>query len=121
LHIGADVACNDITFAGGAPVRIPQINSRRRMIASASLLDVARAAFKGQAGYDVPVDAASSDAVGEALIFRDAGYAPIVSLVGSSPLFHTRLDRAPLAAMPDVLELVARSLASVLTSALDRA
>ncbi|MBS0273108.1 MAG: hypothetical protein JSR55_01630 [Proteobacteria bacterium] len=114
LHIGANVACNAIGFSGGLPVREPAPDVKRRITASAPLLDATRASFKGLQGYDEPVDAGSANAVGEALIFRDAHYSPILSPLGSSPLFHTRLDRSQFAATPEVLETVAHALASAI-------
>lgn len=114
LHIGANAACNAIEFSNGLPVREPVPNLKRRIIASAPLLDATRASFKGLLGYEEPIDAASANAVGEALIFRDAHYSPILSPLGSSPLFHTRLDRSQLATTPEVLEKVAQALASMI-------
>lgn len=114
LHIGANVACSTIAFADGKPIRDDKPSAARRITASASLLPIVQTAFAGQKGYETPQDAATSEAVGEAAIFRDAGYNPILGLVGMSPLFHTRLDRAPLAAGPAEMAAVASGLSTVL-------
>lgn len=118
LHIGANVACSTITFADGKPAPEDAPFAARRITASASLLPAVQKAFAGQPGYDTPQDAATSEAVGEAAIFRDAGYNPILGVVGLSPLFHTRLDRAPLAASPTAIAAVASGLSAVLASVL---
>jgi hypothetical protein len=114
LHIGANVACSTVTFADGKPILEDKPSAARRITVSASLLPVVQKAFAGQPGYDTPQDAATSEAVGEAAIFRDAGYNPLLGLVGLSPLFHTRIDRAHLGASPALIADVASGLSTVL-------
>jgi hypothetical protein len=54
--------------------------------------------------------------VGEVEVYRDAGYTPIVGLVGGHPLHHTPIDRAEVVTSPGALEPVARGLATIIKS-----
>jgi len=114
LHIGANVACRDVHFersqaqAGTGPA-MP-----RGIMASSDLMDAVARAFRGQKGYDTPLAAEAGKAVGEAIFLLKAGYRPLISLVGSNALFHTRLDRAALATDPQLLEPVATALSEAL-------
>jgi hypothetical protein len=86
------------------------------MLASDEVAAAARRGFQGQPGYETPAPANTDRAVGEVEVFRDAGYSPIVGLVGGHPLHHTRLDRAEVVTSPSALEPVARGLAKVVES-----
>ena len=118
LHIGANVACDALDLTGGAPRAVGKPTQRRGLLATAALQPSIREQFAGQAGYATPVDVDSPTAVGEVVVFRNAGYRPLIGLVGAAPLHHTPLDKAALATSPQLLEPVARSLAATLLSVL---
>lgn len=117
MHIGANVASNAVAFdACGRVQRLPGVNPTRGMLASEAVAAAARSGFSGQPGYETPAPENTDRAVGEVEVFRDAGYSPIVGLVGGHPLHHTRLDRADVATSPAALEPVARGLAAIIRS-----
>lgn len=120
LHIGANIACDALELSNTAPRPVGRPTQRRGLLASAMLQAAIREAFAGQIGYATPVDVDSPSAVGEVVVFRDAGYRPLIGLVGAAPLHHTPLDRAALATSPQILEPVAQALAKSVISALSR-
>jgi len=118
LHLGAHVASNSVDLASGRPVRLADHHATRGILVSAGLTDAATRAFKGQLGYQEPVDVTSPKAVGEVILYRDAGYSPVIGLVGGHPLHHTPLDLPHLATSPQALEAVARGVYDLVLSAL---
>lgn len=115
VHLGANVACNDVIISNGVvtPLQYPQ--ARRGILASAELHNAVARAFAGQIGYyKPPVDVHSQRAVGEVKVFRAAGFRPLLALVGAHALFHTKLDRAAVATSPVMLAPVAKALASLI-------
>jgi hypothetical protein len=117
MHIGANVASNAVAFDGcGRVQRLREVNTTRGMLASEAVAGAARSGFAGQTGYENPAPENTDRAVGEVEVFRDAGYSPIVGLIGGHPLHHTRLDRAEVVTSPAALEPVARGLARIVQS-----
>lgn len=118
LHIGANVA----SFAIGTSPNGIKLNrcpsASRWLFASGDIMPDAVRAFEGQAGYETPVDIDTGLALGELEIYQQAGYRPLLGVVGSHPFHHTRLDRASVVTGPEVLEPVARALAGVIGSVL---
>lgn len=116
VAIGANVASYDFARVGGQLVRQTGPQSPRVLGCSGPLRAAAAKAFAGQRDYATPLDLDGQTAPGELGHFRALGYRPLVGLVASHPLHHTRLD------LPDVtdgamLEPVARGLASVISAA----
>lgn len=117
MHIGANVASNAVAFDDcGRVLRLDTIHGERGMLASETVAAAARAGFAGQAGYEIPAPANTDQAVGEVEVYRDAGYEPIVGLVGGHPLHHTPLDRAENVTSPAALAPVAHGLKTILAS-----
>jgi len=117
MHIGANVASNAVAFDScGRVQRLPGVNPTRGMLASEAVVAAARSGFAGQPGYENPAPENTDRAVGEVEVFRDAGYRPIVGLVGAHPLHHTPVDRAEVVTSPAALEPVARGLATIIQS-----
>ena len=83
---------------------------------SGPLLAAAAKAFAGQRDYAKPLDLDGQTAPGELGHFRALGYQPLVGLVASHPLHHTRLD-LPNVTDGAMLEPVARGLAAVIAAA----
>jgi hypothetical protein len=114
VAIGANVASYDFARVDGKIVRQAGPQSPRVLGCSGSLRGAAARAFAGQRDYEKPLDLDGQTAPGELGHFRALGYRPLVGLVASHPLHHTRLD------LPDVtdgamLEPVARGLAAVIS------
>ena len=108
LHIGANVACQDLAVGVGQITPLGRPVARRGVTASADLAAAAARAFAGQVGYDTPKLIGAGPTLGELEPIRQAGYARVAGMLGFGPLFHTRLDRATPATAPDILEPVAR-------------
>ena len=106
-HIGANVASNAVSMQGGV-TRLRSIHPRRGVLVNAPLMAAAAHAFAGQPGYEAPVDVMSPRAIGEVILYRNAGYSPVIGLVGGHPLHHTPLDLPHLVTSPGALEPVAR-------------
>ncbi len=113
LHIGANASMQAMA-AGPDGVKPLGGPSAGRLTASEGLLPIAARAFAGQTGYEHPIAFTAQTAVGELVVFQRGGYRNVVGMLGASPLFHTRLDRAPLATTPAVLESTARAMGDLL-------
>jgi hypothetical protein len=109
------VAAYDFALQGGRIVRLGAPQAGRRLAVSEALLPAAKAAFAGQAGYAAPADIDVSAAPGEIAEYQRRGYRPLVGIVGSHPLHHTRRDR-PDVTTPELLEPVARGLAALIAA-----
>lgn len=109
LHIGANIAMRKIAFDGLSPRGLDEPSDTVRIATNPGLLSAARDAFANQPGYQhvIPLDPAK--APGELAAFLDAGYERLAGMVGSSPVFHTMLDRTELATTPQCLEAVAHA------------
>lgn len=109
LHLGANVAVQEVSFADGRPVGTKRPVTARAVTASGALVPAAHRAFAGVPGYETPRELTATNAAGELELFRDAGYGPIAGLLGGGPLFHTPADRAEVATTPAILAPVARA------------
>jgi len=120
LHLGANAAVQAVSIDadGVRPLGKP---APGRLTASEALLPAARKAFAGQPGYESPVAFTAQSAVGELVVFQKGGYRTFVGLLGGSPLFHTRLDRTPIATSADVLDSTARAMGGLLRAVLGTA
>jgi hypothetical protein len=117
MHIGANVASNAVSFDScGRVQRLAAVHPTRGMLASDAVVAAARRGFAGQPGYENPAPDNTDRAVGEVEVYRDAGYTPIVGLVGGHPLHHTPADRSEVVTSPAALEPVARGLATIIQS-----
>jgi hypothetical protein len=116
VHIGANVALHDFALQGGQLVRQAGPPAQRLLAVSEALLAAAAKAFAGQVGYAEPFDIDKRKAPGEIAHFQELGYGPLIGMVAASPVFHTRRD-LPDVTGPDVLEPVARGLASLIAEA----
>jgi hypothetical protein len=115
LHIGANVAVQDVTVADGVVTGTGRAVGARSLTATDDLAPAARQAFAGLSGYETPRALSAETAVGEVELFHKAGYDHLVGLVGAYALFHTPIDRAEIATTPAILQPLAaacRSLAS---------
>ncbi|MGH6985395.1 MAG: hypothetical protein ACRED9_00965 [Caulobacteraceae bacterium] len=116
LHIGANVAVQEVTFSNGAGFGTGKPVELRRLAATPELLAPAERAFAGLGGYARPQPLSAHNAVGELELFHAAGYPELCGIVGAGPLFHTPLDRTPLATTPTILAPVALACRALLTS-----
>lgn len=107
FHIGANAAMQGLAIENGAVVARPPSGPSRRVTVSRDLIPAAQSAFTARAGYASPWPLDTANAVGDLSIFNTAGYGALVGLLGPSPLFHTRLDRADVATTPAELAAVA--------------
>ena len=108
LHIGANVACQDLAIDAGQLTPLGRSVTKRGLALSADLVQAAGRAFSGQPGYDTPKVFGAAPVLGELEPIRQAGYARLAGLVGFGPVFHTRLDKAAAATSPDILVPVGR-------------
>jgi hypothetical protein len=111
VHIGANVACNAVSFSDGSPKRLDGPSQQRGIQVTEALIPLLKQAFAGQVGYEKPIPADPARAIGEAAVFLEAGYAPLIGLVGAHPLHHTPIDLPAIATSPDQLVPVAQALA----------
>ncbi|MFL5297879.1 MAG: hypothetical protein ACJ798_16000, partial [Phenylobacterium sp.] len=116
VHIGANVASYDFALRDGRIVRQAGPAAQRLLAVSEPLLPAAAKAFAGQVGYAEPFDIDKRKAPGEIAHYQELGYAPLIGMVAASPLHHTRRD-LPDVTGPELLEPVARSLASLIAEA----
>jgi hypothetical protein len=116
LHLGANVASQQVAIAGGRVKGTGTAMAARGVAANDQLIPATEKAFAGVAGYETARPLTAANAAGELKIFRGAGYAALVGLLGANTLFHTPLDRADLATTPAVLEPVARGCRDLLAS-----
>jgi hypothetical protein len=107
MHIGANAAMQPLSVSQGEARPDPGGTPRRRAAASRGALDAARQAFASQAGYAPTAEMNETNALGELSIISKVGYSALAGIIGASPLFHTRLDRADVATTPAQLEQVA--------------
>lgn len=109
LHIGANVAMQPLVVTDGvvSPATAPanQLAPQRRVAANPAVLAQAGAAFTAAAGYGPAQPLVEANAGGELSVFR-ADYPMLAGIVGANPLFHTRLDRAPIVTTPQELATV---------------
>jgi hypothetical protein len=115
-HIGANVAMYDFALQGGRVVRQPGPPAQRLLAVSERLLPAAAKAFAGQVGYSTAIDIDKQKAPGEIAHYQQLGYGPLIGMVASSPVFHTRRDLADVTG-PEILEPVARGLAALIAEA----
>ena len=115
VAIGANVAAYDFALKDGQIVRQAGPPAMRTLGCSGPLLGAAAKAFAGQRGYEKPIDLDAQTAPGELGHFRALGYRPLVGLVASHPLHHTRLDLADVTG-PAMLEPVARGLQAIIAA-----
>ena len=103
LHLGANLAGADVTFANGRVQRQAGAFTQRGARASQSLLPIVAQSFAGVQGYSSPQPLQPSNAVGDIAHYAKAGYHPILGLVAAHPLHHTRLDVAQNVTSPELL------------------
>ena len=119
LHIGANVAMRPLVVKDGAvvPVTAPsnQIVPQRRVTANPAVLAQAGAAFTAAADYGPAQPLAPDNAGGELSVFR-ADYPMLAGIVGANPIFHTRLDRAPIVTTPEALATVSAACRTFLSA-----
>jgi hypothetical protein len=98
LHIGANAAMQPLTAHDGGAVPAPAgAAPGRRSSAAPAVFAAAQAAFGAAAGYAAPTaPLTTANAAGELSLFQPA-YPMIAGIIGASPVFHTPLDRAPIA------------------------
>lgn len=116
VAIGANVASYDFALRDGRFVRLDGPPAGRILACSDALMTRAATAFAGQSGYQAPSDIDRTRPPGELAHFQSLGYAPLIGLVASHPLHHTRRDRADVTG-PAMLEPVARGLAALIAAA----
>lgn len=118
LHIGANVAVQEVAFTDGRATPLGRAIAKRGITLSADLADAAAHAFAGTPGYAEPKVFGPGPALGELEPIRQAGYQRLAGLLGFNPLFHTRLDRTPLAVAPAILAPVAQGAAAFVRAAI---
>jgi hypothetical protein len=99
---------------------LPSADSQRFLLASAPLLDAARAAFAGLPGLEAPYAADPKAAAGELASILHAGYGPVVGLFGVHRYHHTRGDDLRCVSaelIPPVADAFAKVIATVVASA----
>jgi hypothetical protein len=121
LHIGANVGMQQIAFNGFTPQSTGEASPARRIAASEVLLPVAKETFAELVGYRDAVEVSPAYAPGELGRYLRAGYGRLAGLIGSSPVFHTRMDTADLATTPAILESVARATLNFVRMAAEKA
>jgi len=115
LAIGANVAAHDFALRDGKITRQAGPQAGRILACSDGLMPLAAKAFAGQPGYATPFDVDTPKPPGEVALFQTLGYSPLVGLVASHPLHHTRRDLADVTD-PAMLEPVARGLQALLVA-----
>jgi hypothetical protein len=118
VHIGANVAVHDWTVADGTPVRLPGAATARGVACHPEILTGVSTAFAGQPGYQTPVAIGAGRVPGETQLYADAGYRPLIGLIGSGPLHHTPADTA-VATSPELLAPVAQGLIDAVRASLE--
>lgn len=115
VHIGANVASYDFKLTEGQIIRGKRPQIDRGLGVSEVLLPAAKQAFAGQPSYATPFDIDVEAVPGEIAEYKRRGYRPLIGVVASHPLHHTRRDR-PDVTGPELLEPLARGLAAVITT-----
>lgn len=119
VHIGANIAVHDWSLAkDGAAVRLAAPAPVRGVACHPEILQGLAEAFAGQPGYERPVAFGSRRIPGETQLYVDAGYRPLIGLVGSGPLHHTPAD-TDLATSAELLAPVARGLINAVRTSLE--
>lgn len=113
LHLGANVAAQQVCVAAGAVLPSGGAAMPRFATVSPELMTPVRQAFSALQGYSEPRLLAESTTAGEVQLFYAAGYKPQIGLVGMSQLFHTPSDRASVATRPNLLGEVSKALLSL--------
>ena len=92
VHLGAAVAARDWHERGPALSPLPSADPQRILMASPTLLNAARSAFKGQHGLEAVYPAQAATAAGELGVILRAGYDPAIGVFGSHRFHHARGD-----------------------------
>lgn len=120
VHVGANAAARDWHERGPMLLPLPSADSQRFLLASAPLLDAARAAFAGLPGLEAPYAADPKAAAGELGSILHAGYGPVIGLFGVHRYHHTRGDDLRCVSaelIPPVADAFARVVATAVASA----
>lgn len=117
MHLGANVACEQLARVDGTYRKLGRPTDNRRMVASAELATIVAQAFAGQPSYSAPKDVQGPNVGPEIAVYRNAGYSPLVGMLGGSLVHHTQADMPDLVTSPKLLEPVARGLDKVLQAA----
>lgn len=116
MHIGANVALQELTISGGRVTGTGKPVVARGVSASEALIPIAAKAFERTDGYNKPRVLSAANAAGELQTFHAAGYDNLIGLLGANTLFHTPLDRADVATTPEILAPVAGGCRDLLAS-----
>ncbi|WP_417464840.1 hypothetical protein [Kordiimonas sp.] len=91
LHLGANIAARDWHDILGKPMPLPGADSQRFLVTSPSLIDTARALFKGQVGLEAPYSSEQLSA-GELTNVIKAGYPLVAGVFGIHRYHHVSED-----------------------------
>lgn len=120
VHVGANAASRDWHERGPALSPLPSADPQRFLLASAPLLEGAKAAFAGLAGLEATYEANPRQAAGELASILHAGYDPVIGLFGVHRYHHARGDdlRCVSAALiPPVAEAFAKMIEAAVAKA----
>ena len=116
LHLGAGIATR--LWSDDRPARaLHGPDPKRFMVASSRVLPVLTEAFAGQPGLATPHPAETAPSAGELTAILARGYDPAIGIFAGHRYHHTASDDAGKTA-PELLEPVARSLATALETIL---
>lgn len=106
LHLGANVAARDWQeLPGGVLLPLPSADPQRFLVTSPALLPVARAAFAGQPGLEMPYPTGTGTA-GELTGILAAGYGKVAGIFGAHRFHHVATDDARCVTAPLVAPVV---------------
>jgi hypothetical protein len=120
VHVGANAAARDWHERGPILSPLPSADPQRFLLASASLLEAARAAFAGLPGLEAVYAADPKAAAGELASILQAGYGLVIGLFGAHRYHHTRADDLRCVSA-DLIPPVAEGFAKVITAAVAQA
>jgi hypothetical protein len=120
VHVGANAAARDWHERGPILSPLPSADPQRFLLASAPLLDAARAAFAGLPGLEAAYAADPKAAAGELASILHAGYGPVIGLFGVHRYHHTRGDDLRCVSA-ELVAPVAEGFEKVITAALAQA
>jgi hypothetical protein len=92
VHLGANVAARDWHERGPLLSPLPSADPQRFLLASPALVPVAKAAFAGQPGLEVPYATNPAQTAGELASILRTGYEPIIGIFGTHRFHHARDD-----------------------------
>lgn len=116
LHLGANLATFDYDRSRTALRLLPTPNPNRGVGASRAVLAQVQAAFRDMSSLPV-VDLAKSRIFGEVAQIAQAGYEPVVGLIGSGVFHHVERDRASLATSGRIVAPLLKPLERLISAA----